>query len=88
MAINRFIPMWAMLGIAGAVYAQPLLLVVDTPSSSPRHAPPAQNCLISTKTCIDPSKVPAGPCPIESRNCAASGELVAVSAAANKAVRR
>jgi hypothetical protein len=78
MAVNRLIRILALCGFAGAVYAQPLTLVVDTPA--PHGASPAQICLISTKTCINLSKVPAGLCPIESRNCAQSGNLVAVSA--------
>jgi hypothetical protein len=81
MAINRLIPILALWGLADAACALPLTLLVDVPQSAPHHSPPAQNCLISTRTCESLSKVPASLCLVGTRRCLRHGKLVAVSRA-------
>jgi hypothetical protein len=76
MAINRLIPFGASLALTGTVgYA----LMVDVPQSAPHHSQSPQNCLISTKSCVNVSKVLPSPCLVASKPCLQSGELIAVA---------
>jgi len=74
MAINCLMPMVGLWGVVTAASAQPLTLF-DGPQSTALHAPSrARTCLIGvdtkTKSCANLSRIPAGPCPIDTVPCA------------------
>jgi len=79
MDIKRVVPLAVCLGLAGVASALPLTLTADVSSSRAQQDPPAQNCLIGTKTCANLSHVPASPCLVGTRTCLRNGKLVALA---------
>jgi len=66
---------------ANCAYAQYLQapLQIEVPQSDTSKIPPAQLCFVSTLACSSLAKVAPRPCRIETNECGAIGDLVAVS---------